>query len=71
MQSQTATASMTTHRKPLLNATLMYVIAMAWFVAAIGCFVRNVPTIGAIFAAAGLLQLILAIVVDIKEGKKK
>ena len=49
----------------------MYVIAMAWFVAAIGCFVRNVPTIGAIFAAAGLLQLILAIVVDIKEGKTK
>ena len=53
------------------RAALLYVIAIAWYVAAVGCFVRNVPLLGGIFAGIGTLQLILAAVIDIKEEKKK
>ncbi|MCQ2341794.1 MAG: hypothetical protein MJZ48_05015 [Paludibacteraceae bacterium] len=54
-----------------LNAQLLYVITIAWFVAAIGCFVKGIGSIAAIFATLGTIHLIWAIVVDVREGKTK
>ena len=54
-----------------INAQLLYVITMAWFVAAIGCYVRAVGALTLVFAALGLIHLIWAIAVDIKEGRRK
>lgn len=53
-----------------INAQLLYVITMAWFVAAIGCYVRSVGALTFVFAALGLIHLIWAIVVDIKEERR-
>lgn len=49
-----------------INAQLLYVITMAWFVAAIGCYVRTVGALTLVFAALGFIHLIWAIVMDIK-----
>lgn len=56
--------------KIYINAQLLYVITMAWFVAAIGCYVRSVGALTIVFAALGLIHLIWAIVVDIKEERR-
>lgn len=53
-----------------INAQVLYVITMAWFVAAIGCYIRAVGVLALVFAALGLIHLIWAIVVDIKEERK-
>lgn len=49
-----------------INAQLLYVITIAWFVAAIGCYVRTVGALTLVFAALGFIHLIWAIVMDIK-----
>jgi len=54
-----------------LNAQLLYVITIAWFVAAVGCFIKGVGSLAIIFAAMGLFHLVWAIVRDVKEGKEK
>lgn len=54
-----------------LNAQLLYVIAIAWWVAAIGCYFRQVGAMTIIFAAMGLIHLVWAIVADIREGRRK
>lgn len=54
-----------------INAQLLYVITMAWFVASIGCYVRAVGVLALVFVALGLIHLIWAIVVDIKEGRRE
>lgn len=54
-----------------INAQLLYVITMAWFVAAIGCYIRDVGVLTLVFAALGLIHLVWAIVADIKEGKEE
>jgi len=53
-----------------LNAQLLYVVAIAWFVAAVGCFVKGIGSLAIIFAGMGLLHLVWAIVRDIKESKE-
>jgi len=55
---------------PQFNAQLLYVIAIAWFVAAVGCFVKSIGLLAIIFACMGLLHLIWAIVCDIRESKE-
>lgn len=54
-----------------INSQLVYVIAIAWFVAAVGCFTRGVGLLGAIAAGVGTLHFVLAIYFDRKESKKK
>lgn len=49
-----------------INAQLLYVITIAWFVAAIRCYVRTVGALTLVFAALGFIHLIWAIVMDIK-----
>lgn len=60
-----------TNKKFKINAQLVYVIAIAWFVAAVGCFTRGVGMLGAIAAGVGTLHFALAIYFDRKESMKK
>lgn len=53
-----------------INAQLLYVIAIAWLVAAVGCIIRHVGVLAVVFAAMGTLHFIAAIVADVKESKK-
>ena len=53
-----------------INAQLLYVIAIAWYVGAVGCFTRGVGLMGAIAAGAGTLHFVWAIVQDRKESQK-
>lgn len=51
-----------------INAQLLYVIAIAWYVGAVGCFTRGVGMMGAIAAGVGTLHFVWAIVQDRKEN---
>lgn len=53
-----------------INAQLLYVIAIAWLVAAVGCFTRGVGQMAVIAFAIGTLHLIWAIWQDRKESKQ-
>ncbi len=57
-------------QKIKLNAQLLYVIAIAWLVAAVGCYLRQVGVLSILAFGMGLIHLIWAIVADVREGKK-
>lgn len=54
-----------------LSAQFLYVIAIAWLVAAVGCFISNTGEIALIFCAMGMFHLIVAVIMDIRESRKK
>lgn len=58
-------------RKLYISAQLLYVIAIAWYAAAVGCFTRGVGLIGAVAAGMGTIHFVWAIARDRKETKTK
>jgi len=57
-------------QKIKLNAQLLYVIAIAWLVAGVGCLMRQVGVLSILAFSMGLIHLAAAIITDIRECKK-
>lgn len=55
---------------PRSRAFMQYVIAIVWMMVAVGNFFYGNDTMAIVFSALGLLQVIVAVVVDVIETRK-